>query len=199
MPRPLGDGTVSESARGVGNGGPRLNSPVRLLASHQGELCSTPGRFTPDFRKWESWRTMPLVGGFSLRSPVSPASSFGTAPYSPHFILIGSQNLAAVKYNLRQQHMATMDTTMFIYAHAATYCFHLTKNSLHAQHCSRHLVLLEQLSLMVELPLTWALQCRCPPWSDMPPLLSTVAKKDCSPPIMAGHSRIFASRNCAGR
>ncbi|KAJ8872728.1 hypothetical protein PR048_026342 [Dryococelus australis] len=31
---------------------------------------------SPDFRKWESCRTMPLVGGFSRGSPVSPA------PYS---------------------------------------------------------------------------------------------------------------------
>ncbi|KAJ8871285.1 hypothetical protein PR048_027593 [Dryococelus australis] len=30
----------------------------------------------PDFRTWESYRTMPLVGGFSRGSPVSPALSF---------------------------------------------------------------------------------------------------------------------------
>ncbi|KAJ8890001.1 hypothetical protein PR048_009506 [Dryococelus australis] len=30
----------------------------------------------PDFRKWESWRTMPLVGGFSRGSLVSPAFAF---------------------------------------------------------------------------------------------------------------------------
>ncbi|KAJ8883609.1 hypothetical protein PR048_015453 [Dryococelus australis] len=29
---------------------------------------------SPDFRKWESCRTMPLVGGFSRGSPVSPPS-----------------------------------------------------------------------------------------------------------------------------
>ncbi|KAJ8867822.1 hypothetical protein PR048_031627 [Dryococelus australis] len=37
--------------------------------------CSPPTkaiRITPDFRMWESCRTMPLVGGFSRRSPVSP-------------------------------------------------------------------------------------------------------------------------------
>ncbi|KAJ8888175.1 hypothetical protein PR048_007662 [Dryococelus australis] len=31
---------------------------------------------SPDFREWESCRTMPLVGGFSRGSPVSPAPSF---------------------------------------------------------------------------------------------------------------------------
>ncbi|KAJ8880439.1 hypothetical protein PR048_016908 [Dryococelus australis] len=37
---------------------------------------------SPDFRKWESCRTMPLVTGFSRRSP------------SPSFTLIGSQDIA---------------------------------------------------------------------------------------------------------
>ncbi|KAJ8875403.1 hypothetical protein PR048_023298 [Dryococelus australis] len=45
---------------------------VNLLASHQGELGSISGRITPDFRMRESWRNMPLVGGFSLGSPVPP-------------------------------------------------------------------------------------------------------------------------------
>ncbi|KAJ8888116.1 hypothetical protein PR048_007603 [Dryococelus australis] len=36
-------------------------SPVRLLASHLGEPGSIPGRFAPDFRKWGSYRTMPLA------------------------------------------------------------------------------------------------------------------------------------------
>ncbi|KAJ8872782.1 hypothetical protein PR048_026398 [Dryococelus australis] len=37
---------------------------------------------SPDFRKWESCRTMPLVGGFSRGSPVSPPLHSGAAPYS---------------------------------------------------------------------------------------------------------------------
>ncbi|KAJ8890945.1 hypothetical protein PR048_010454 [Dryococelus australis] len=39
---------------------------------------------SPDFRKWESRRTMPLVGGFSRGSPVSfpPPLHSGAAPYS---------------------------------------------------------------------------------------------------------------------
>ncbi|KAJ8868482.1 hypothetical protein PR048_030010 [Dryococelus australis] len=37
---------------------------------------------SPDSRKWESSRTMPLVGGFSRRSPPSPTRHSGAAPYS---------------------------------------------------------------------------------------------------------------------
>ncbi|KAJ8874359.1 hypothetical protein PR048_025207 [Dryococelus australis] len=37
---------------------------VSVLASHQGDPGSMPGRITRDFRMWESCRTMPLVGGF---------------------------------------------------------------------------------------------------------------------------------------
>ncbi|KAJ8865707.1 hypothetical protein PR048_033227 [Dryococelus australis] len=51
-------------------------SADRLLASHQSEPGSFPGRFTPDFRKQESCRTMPLVDGFSRGSPVYPILSF---------------------------------------------------------------------------------------------------------------------------
>ncbi|KAJ8888960.1 hypothetical protein PR048_008454 [Dryococelus australis] len=42
---------------------------------------------SPDFRMWESCRTMPLVGGFSRGSPVSPALSFrrcSKLTYHPH-------------------------------------------------------------------------------------------------------------------
>ncbi|KAJ8880968.1 hypothetical protein PR048_017441 [Dryococelus australis] len=35
-----------------------------------------------DFRKWESCRTMPLVGGFSRGSPVCPPLHYSAAPYS---------------------------------------------------------------------------------------------------------------------
>ncbi|KAJ8898027.1 hypothetical protein PR048_003387 [Dryococelus australis] len=65
---------------------------VGLLASHQGEPGSISGRFTPDFRKWESCRTMPLVGGFSPDLPFTPPFHSGTAPYSPHFTLISSHS-----------------------------------------------------------------------------------------------------------
>ncbi|KAJ8888158.1 hypothetical protein PR048_007645 [Dryococelus australis] len=50
---------------------------------------------SPDFRKWESRRTMPLVGGSSRGSPVSPPPpNSGTAPIFPSITLIGSQDLA---------------------------------------------------------------------------------------------------------
>ncbi|KAJ8891420.1 hypothetical protein PR048_003948 [Dryococelus australis] len=48
----------------------------RLLASHQGEPSSIPGQVTPDFRKWKSCRTMPLVRRFSRGSAVYPALAF---------------------------------------------------------------------------------------------------------------------------
>ncbi|KAJ8875341.1 hypothetical protein PR048_023236 [Dryococelus australis] len=60
-----------------------------LLASHQGDQGSVPGRVTPDFRMWESCRSMPLVGGFSQGSSVSPSPSFRR--YS--ITLIGSEDL----------------------------------------------------------------------------------------------------------
>ncbi|KAJ8876123.1 hypothetical protein PR048_024032 [Dryococelus australis] len=48
----------------------------------------------PDFRTWESCRTMPLVGGFSRGSPVSPTLSFRRCSILTSIILIGSQDHA---------------------------------------------------------------------------------------------------------
>ncbi|KAJ8894416.1 hypothetical protein PR048_007068 [Dryococelus australis] len=45
----------------------------------------------PDFRTWQTCRTIPLASGFSRGSPVPPLNSSAT-PYSPHFTLIGSQD-----------------------------------------------------------------------------------------------------------
>ncbi|KAJ8872620.1 hypothetical protein PR048_026228 [Dryococelus australis] len=45
----------------------------------------SPAGSLPDFRKWESWRTMPLVGGFFLESPGYPHSRI---PPLLHFRLI---------------------------------------------------------------------------------------------------------------
>ncbi|KAJ8871354.1 hypothetical protein PR048_027671 [Dryococelus australis] len=75
------------------------NKTVRLLASHHGEPGSIPGRFTPDFRKWDSCRTMPLIGGFSRGSPVCFAISSQrcSIPHSPISAL--SSNLFTL-YNL---------------------------------------------------------------------------------------------------
>ncbi|KAJ8897486.1 hypothetical protein PR048_002833 [Dryococelus australis] len=91
---------VSKTRKMVSYSAPSETSPRRvsravwLLASHQGESGSIPGRFTSDFCKWESCRTMPLVGGFSRGSPFAPPYNSGAAPYSPRFTLIGSQDLA---------------------------------------------------------------------------------------------------------
>ncbi|KAJ8897378.1 hypothetical protein PR048_002724 [Dryococelus australis] len=54
---------------------------------------SIPGPVTPDFRIWESYRTMPLVGGLSRGSPVSPALSFQSCSILASLILIVSQDL----------------------------------------------------------------------------------------------------------
>ncbi|KAJ8892067.1 hypothetical protein PR048_004641 [Dryococelus australis] len=52
-----------------------------------------PGRVTPDFRMWEVCRTMPLVGGFSRGSLVSPALSFRRCSILTSITLIGSKVL----------------------------------------------------------------------------------------------------------
>ncbi|KAJ8893947.1 hypothetical protein PR048_006548 [Dryococelus australis] len=52
---------------------------------------------SPDFRKWESCRTIPLVSGFSRRCPVSHAPSFRRRSIFTSTTLIGSQDLAAMK------------------------------------------------------------------------------------------------------
>ncbi|KAJ8895428.1 hypothetical protein PR048_000760 [Dryococelus australis] len=49
---------------------------------------------SPDFRKWESCRTMPLVGGFSRRYPVSPTPPFRRRSKFSSITPIGSQDLA---------------------------------------------------------------------------------------------------------
>ncbi|KAJ8882948.1 hypothetical protein PR048_014787 [Dryococelus australis] len=64
-----------------------------LNLSHQGDPGSIPGRVTPDFRMWESCRTMPMVGVFSRGSPVSPALSLRRCTILTLFTLIGSQDL----------------------------------------------------------------------------------------------------------
>ncbi|KAJ8874499.1 hypothetical protein PR048_025359 [Dryococelus australis] len=67
-------------------------APVSLLASHHCEQGLIPGRVTPDFCMRESYRTMPLVGGFSRGSPVSPSPSFRCCSIVTSIILIGSQD-----------------------------------------------------------------------------------------------------------
>ncbi|KAJ8879082.1 hypothetical protein PR048_019688 [Dryococelus australis] len=57
--------------------------PQQLLTSYLGEPGSIPGRVTADFRKWESCRTMLLVGGYSRDLQFPPSLHSGTAPFSP--------------------------------------------------------------------------------------------------------------------
>ncbi|KAJ8868508.1 hypothetical protein PR048_030036 [Dryococelus australis] len=65
-----------------------------LLASHQGDPGSIPSGVTPDFRKWESCRTMVLVGEFSQGSSVSPALGFRRCSIPTSITLFDSQDLA---------------------------------------------------------------------------------------------------------
>ncbi|KAJ8885946.1 hypothetical protein PR048_012152 [Dryococelus australis] len=78
---------------------------VSLLASHQGDPGSIPGRVTPDFRKCKSCYTMSLVGGFSRGSPVSPALSFRCCPILISVILIGSHDLDVKSLRVRGQRL----------------------------------------------------------------------------------------------
>ncbi|KAJ8884273.1 hypothetical protein PR048_016130 [Dryococelus australis] len=71
----------------------QTRKPISLLASHQGDPGSIPGRVTPDFRMWESCQTMLLASGFSLRSPVSPTLSFRHCSILTSITLICSQDL----------------------------------------------------------------------------------------------------------
>ncbi|KAJ8867700.1 hypothetical protein PR048_031503 [Dryococelus australis] len=52
----------------------------------------------PDLRMWELCLTMPLVGGFSRGSPVSPALSFRCRCILTSITLIGSQDLASASH-----------------------------------------------------------------------------------------------------
>ncbi|KAJ8893072.1 hypothetical protein PR048_005655 [Dryococelus australis] len=63
-----------------------------LAATKANRVQSPAG--SPDFRMWESCRTMSLVGEFSRKSPVSPAPSFRSCSTLTSITLIGSQDLA---------------------------------------------------------------------------------------------------------
>ncbi|KAJ8874590.1 hypothetical protein PR048_025456, partial [Dryococelus australis] len=47
-----------------------------------GQTGLNPSAGSQDLRKWYSCLTMPMVGGFSRESPVSPPFNYGAAPYS---------------------------------------------------------------------------------------------------------------------
>ncbi|KAJ8889651.1 hypothetical protein PR048_009151 [Dryococelus australis] len=89
--KPASSGTIStcENLNGVPAG-----NRTQLLALHQGEPGSIPGRLTADYRRLESCRTMPLVGGFLGDLPFSPLLYSGACPCSPHFTPLNSHRLS---------------------------------------------------------------------------------------------------------
>ncbi|KAJ8867802.1 hypothetical protein PR048_031607 [Dryococelus australis] len=74
----------------VGLASSSLSSPLMLWNS----ITSSTLAGSPDFRKWESCRTMPSVGGFSRGSPVSPVPSFRCRSIFTSITIIGSLDLA---------------------------------------------------------------------------------------------------------
>ncbi|KAJ8890622.1 hypothetical protein PR048_010131 [Dryococelus australis] len=67
-----------------------IPKPIPYSPHTKANRFQTPAGSLPDFRKWESCRTMPLVGGFSRVFPVSPASSFRHCSMLTSISLIGS-------------------------------------------------------------------------------------------------------------
>ncbi|KAJ8881755.1 hypothetical protein PR048_018241 [Dryococelus australis] len=67
--------TSGHKARGKGE---HVGVVVRPLPSHEGVPGSIHRGSLPDFRMWESCRTMPLVGRLSRESPVSPCPCIAT-------------------------------------------------------------------------------------------------------------------------
>ncbi|KAJ8866103.1 hypothetical protein PR048_033627 [Dryococelus australis] len=57
----------------------------------------SPAGSLPDFRKWESCRTIPLVGEFSRGSPTSPPFHSGTAPFSLRLAFLKTSMLRAAQ------------------------------------------------------------------------------------------------------
>ncbi|KAJ8875903.1 hypothetical protein PR048_023810 [Dryococelus australis] len=75
--------------------------PLRLACSpstNANRIQSSAGSL-PYFGMWDSYQTMPLVGGFSRGSPVSAALSFRRCSNSP-VALVGSQDLAVLRKEL---------------------------------------------------------------------------------------------------
>ncbi|KAJ8875298.1 hypothetical protein PR048_023193 [Dryococelus australis] len=83
-----GEPTRQRACQSGERGGSRLSPPCPQYRT----ACNGTG--SPDFRKWESCQTMPLVGGFSRGSPVSSSPSFRCRSIFTSITLIGSQDLA---------------------------------------------------------------------------------------------------------
>ncbi|KAJ8875246.1 hypothetical protein PR048_023141 [Dryococelus australis] len=84
--RPAASSGTIPSCENLGVARPGIEPAVSLLASHQGDPGSIPGRVTPDFCMWESCRTMPLVGGFSFRrcSILTSIALIGSRDFEVH-------------------------------------------------------------------------------------------------------------------
>ncbi|KAJ8865859.1 hypothetical protein PR048_033382 [Dryococelus australis] len=65
---------------------------------------------SPNFRKWESCQTMPVVGWFSWGSPISPAPSFQRRSIFTPITLIGSQDLALEGNAVQGQELSAVAT-----------------------------------------------------------------------------------------
>ncbi|KAJ8894531.1 hypothetical protein PR048_007188 [Dryococelus australis] len=105
---------------------------VSLLACHQSDPGSIPGRVTRDSRVWESCRTMQLVRWVFSGSLVSPAISFRRCSILTPITLIGSQDVA-VKNRLN------------LFTHSLTHSY------LAVQFCEVHFCMYTK-KLLVKLP-----------------------------------------------
>ncbi|KAJ8869568.1 hypothetical protein PR048_028559 [Dryococelus australis] len=89
----------------------------RLLASRRDDPGAIPGRVTPDFRMWESCRTMPLVGGvfFSGISRFPCPLHSGAAPYSPHSPTPALKTSVSITCLLDFAVLCTLEPQMFVH------------------------------------------------------------------------------------
>ncbi|KAJ8888390.1 hypothetical protein PR048_007880 [Dryococelus australis] len=118
---------------------PLWDSRNILLASHQGEPGSIAGRVTPNFRKWESCWTIPLVGGFTRDLPFSPNLHSGSSPFSPYSTLssalrtsllrtaqISKLNSIALQHpELQKSWIATANNGLYATFHVLHFCRNL--------------------------------------------------------------------------
>ncbi|KAJ8877888.1 hypothetical protein PR048_022347 [Dryococelus australis] len=110
-------GTGFQDGRRPESGAPRTSALGQLVGSTVAERLarSPPTKAngvqspagSPDSRKWESGRTMLLVGGSSRGSPISDAPSFRCRSIFTSFSLIGSQDLAVKSHPNLFTHSST--------------------------------------------------------------------------------------------
>ncbi|KAJ8888239.1 hypothetical protein PR048_007726 [Dryococelus australis] len=80
--------------RGKRQAGATVAGRLACVPPTKANRVQLPARPQADFRMRESRRTIPLVGGLSRGSPISPALSFRCCPILTSVIIIGSQGLA---------------------------------------------------------------------------------------------------------